>query len=252
MRNGKRRSFMWWGYRIGEGKQPSPIKFNIESHCHFLLVGGSGSGKSYALLYIVGKILQEYPDIDLTIIDFKNEDWCFLQGYKKAYFGNDAPAGILSYYEKFCNDRQAGNRGQRHLLIADEYPSMILYLSNRDKLEKTKKAVEIQNAIGEILMLGRGIGFGVGIICQRSDAAWFPNGSRDNFHILTALGRISTEQKTMLFAGETLNNKVFQRGEGVVLGDGYPVTEVKFPKISNVVDWKKHIREVLLNQQNKQ
>jgi hypothetical protein len=132
------------------------------------------------------------------------------------------------------------------MLIFDEYPACYSYLSSIDKRDKTKKATEIANAIAEILMLGRGIRCGIWIVTQRADASLFANGSRDSFMIILAMGRMSREQKGMLFAGEEIPDKIFHRGEGCMLADGHPLYEVAIPRISNMVDWKKHIKQALM------
>ena len=239
---------MKWGYKVGKGRTPSPLVLDIKTHCHALITGSSGSGKSYALLFLLGNVLKDSEDIDLYFCDFKNsEDFAFLQGHKGYFVGNACYDGIMAYYEQFCSDREARNHKKRHLLSVDEYPAFINFLTTKDKAEKTKKVTDILGAIAEILMLGRGIGYGVWLITQRADASLFSNGARDNFMIVLGFGRMSKEQKGMLFTGEELPNKVYGKGEGCLLADGFPLQEVKFPKIANVVDWKKHIREILLN-----
>ena len=240
---------MKWGYKVGDGKTPSPLILDIKTHCHALITGSSGSGKSYALLYLLGSLLKDTADIDLFFCDFKNsEDFSFLQGYEKYYVGNACYDGIMTYYEQFCSDRESKNHKKRHLLIIDEYPAFINFLTTKDKVEKTKKVTDILGAIAEILMLGRGIGYGVWLITQRADASLFSNGARDNFMIVLGLGRMSKEQKGMIFTGEELPNKVYGKGEGCLLADRFPLQEVKFPKLANIVDWKKHIREILLKE----
>ena len=154
----------------------------------------------------------------------------------------------MSYYDDFVITRQSGNVNGYHLLILDEYPAFISYLATKDKLEKTKRAVEIQLAISEILMLGRGIGFGCWITTQRADASLFANGSRDNFMIVCALGRLSKEQRLMVFSGEDIpTDTIYQKGEGLLLADGKELMEVKFPMIIDLGDWNTHIRQTLLS-----
>jgi len=238
---------MQWGYKVERGYPPFPLNLDSKVLCHALLTGCSGSGKSWALLYLIGKLLQENPNISISFNDFKNsEDFEFLQGYPQYYSGNDCYEGIMNYYESFCKARMQGKRTARNLLIVDEFPALINYLSTKDKQDKTKKAGDILSAISEILMLGRGIGFGVWIVTQRADASLFPNGARDNFMIVCCLGRMSKEQKQMLFAGEEIPDKTYNIGEGVLLADNHPIYEVAFPRIKRVVDWKKHIKQELM------
>ena len=239
---------MRWGYITGaSGKPPVPLSLPIKSHCHALLTGSSGSGKSYALMYLLGCLLQETSEIDVYFCDFKNsEDFSFLKGYPHYYSGNECYKGVMTYYEKFCKARTVGRPPKRHILIFDEYPAFINYLSIKDKQEKTKNAGDILGAVAEILMLGRGISYGVWIVTQRADASLFANGARDNFMIVVGLGRMSKEQKGMLFSGEELPDKIYHQGEGCLLADGYPLYEVAYPQIRNITDWKRHIKEVLM------
>ena len=238
---------MIWGYRIGSGvSTPLPIRLDVDSHCNGLLVGSSGSGKSYALAYLLGCLLQDTPEIDLFFIDFKNSsEFQFMQGFHHYYAGNDSYQGVMDYYKKFCERRVSGEKGKRALMIFDEYPAAVSYWSMLDKQNKTKYANDMMGAIAEILMLGRGLAFGVWIVSQRADASLFLNGARDNFMVVLGLGRISREQKGMLFAGEDIPDKVYHTGEGILLADGFPLYEVVIPRIKNLVDWKKHIKAVL-------
>ncbi|MCR4596862.1 MAG: hypothetical protein K5673_08775 [Lachnospiraceae bacterium] len=239
---------MQWGYTFRAGAlAPVPINLEITTHCHALLTGGSGSGKSYALLFLLGTLLKGNPTTAVYFCDFKNsEDFEFLMGYPYYYAGNDVCDGIAAYYHSFCEARETRKHSRRHILIIDEYPALINYLTMVDKRDKTKKASEVMAYIAEILMMGRGIGFGVWIVTQRADSTLFSNGARDNFMIIIGLGRLSKEQKGMVFAGEDIPNRVYGLGEGVFLADGHPIMDVKYPQLSNEYDWKKHIKLILM------
>ena len=214
----------------------------INSHCHLLLTGGSGSGKSYALLYLLGNVLKECPEIIVYFCDFKQSaEFSFLSGYPHYYSGGACYQGIMDYYKKFQDIRKSGKVTSRYLLICDEYPALLHYYMSLDK----KKANDLLMRIAEILMMGRGLSFGCWIVTQRADAQLFQNGARDNFMVLIALGRLSKEQRTMLFSGEELPERVYQRGEGLILADGDSIHEIKIPMIANVSDWCFHILKVL-------
>lgn len=239
---------MRWGY-VKKGDSILPLVINAETHCHALITGSSGSGKSYTLLYLVGCLLQAYPEIEMYFCDFKNsQDFTFFKDSPHYYSGNDSYSGVMEFYEKFCSARSEVKMDRRHILIFDEYPAFINYLTMKDKQEKSKKAGDVLGAIAEVLMLGRGLGYGTWIITQRADATLFANGARDNFMIIIGLGRMSREQKGMIFAGEDLPEKIYHQGEGCLLADGYPIQEYICPKISNIVDWKKHIKQILLKE----
>ena len=240
---------MRYGYDMGiftETGLKIPIQLDLSDHCNLLLTGCSGSGKSYALLYLLGSVLKSNEDIEIFFCDFKNSyDFSFLEDYPHYYSGDNCYDGITEYYRVFCSARQQREFTKKHLLICDEYPALVNYLQGQDKLNKTKYASEVLSAISELLCLGRGIQFYTWIVTQRADNSLFANGARDNFMIVIGLGRLSKEQKGMLFSGEELPERIYKKGEGILLADGYPLREVKFPFIRNIDDWKKHIHAIL-------
>lgn len=219
-----------------------PIRLCVEDYLMALITGSSGSGKSYALLYLLGIILKSVENIVVYFCDFKNsEDFCFLNGYEYYYCSDNCYHGIMEYYLKFIEARKNRNIDKRYLLICDEYPALINYLQTSDKQKKTHYASEVICAISEILMLGRGIRWGVWVVTQRADSSLFNNGARDNFMVIIGLGRISKEQKGMIFTGEDIPDRIYKKGEGVLLADGHELEEVKYPKINNVMEWKRNI-----------
>ena len=240
---------MRYGYDMGiftETGLKIPIQLDLSDHCNLLLTGCSGSGKSYALLYLLGSVLKSNEDIEIFFCDFKNSyDFSFLEDYPHYYSGDNCYDGITEYYRVFCSARQQREFTKKHLLICDEYPALVNYLQGQDKLNKTKYASEVLSAISELLCLGRGIQFYTWIVTQRADNSLFANGARDNFMLVIGLGRLSKEQKGMLFSGEELPERIYKKGEGILLADGYPLREVKFPFIRNIDDWKKHIHAIL-------
>ena len=240
---------MIYGYNMGiftETGLKIPIQLDLSDHCNLLLTGCSGSGKSYALLYLLGSVLKSNEDIEIFFCDFKNSyDFSFLEDYPHYYSGDNCYDGITEYYRVFCSARQQREFTKKHLLICDEYPALVNYLQGQDKLNKTKYASEVLSAISELLCLGRGINFYTWIVTQRADNSLFANGARDNFMVVIGLGRLSKEQKGMLFSGEELPERIYQKGEGIILADGRSLIEVKFPIISDINDWKNHIRAIL-------
>lgn len=236
---------MNWGYDLeiyADTGLKIPIRHSIQTHCHALITGSSGSGKSYALLYLLGQLLKFEPDTEIYFCDFKNsEDFAFLSGLPHFYSGNDCYRGIMEFYQSFTDARITGENRSRHVLICDEYPAFVNYLQMQDKANKTKYANDILGAVSEVLMLGRGIEYGIWIVTQRADSSLFSNGTRDNFMLIVALGRLSKEQKAMLFSGENIPDSIHKQGEGLLLADGSPLCSVKYPRIINTEDWKKHI-----------
>lgn len=223
-----------------------PIRLRISSYPHVLITGSSGSGKSFALLFLIGKLLQTYSNVILYVCDFKNsEEFSFLSGYKYYFSGKDCYKGIMQYYQRFTEAREQGNNEIRYLLIVDEYPAFINYVQMHDKADKTKYANDILGAVAEILCLGRGICFGCWIITQRADSTLFSNGARDNFMCIIGLGRLSKEQKSMLFAGQEILDCIYSAGEGILFADGKDIVSVKYPLITDMNNWREHILQML-------
>lgn len=230
-----------------------PYRFSLNTLPHTLLTGGSGSGKSTALLFTLKDVVKS--GVKLTFCDFKaSDDFAFLRGYEHFYSGDACYEGIMSYYEDLVEARKAGSTRDKRvrLLIVDEYAAMISYFTTLDKNNKTKHTGELLNAIAEILMLGRninGITFAVWLTAQRPDSSLFggssvAGGGRDNFMVICALGKLSREHRQMIGA-ETDTDRVYSAGEGILIADGRETTHVKFPLISNMNDWKRHIIRAL-------
>lgn len=239
---------MIYGYSIGADGNPSaPIKLNNDDYPHMLITGGTGSGKSYALQFLLGSILHSQKDAEIFICDFKNSaDFHYLDGYPFYYTGDSCYEGIMEYYARFDKSRKEGITTRKRVLIIDEYPGLLMYLGFKDKDEKTKKANEVSIAIASILSLARELRHGIWVITQRADASLFSNGARDNFTVVIGLGRLSKEQKGMIFFGEEIPNEPLRRGEGYLLADGLGIKKVKYPQIADIADWKWHIYDILM------
>lgn len=229
-----------------EWKGRVPISLPISSHCHMLLTGSSGTGKSNAGLWLLSGLLNS-ASIKAFICDFKDgKEWRFLKKYPYFYSGENCVDGIREFYKQFKN--ASDNDKKFHLLLLDEYPALITYLTMQDKLNKTKLAIEVQSMVSEILAMGRSLKCGIWILAQRPDASLFANGSRDNFMIQIALGNISREHRQMLFAGCDLpSEKIYKAGEGIMFADGLGIREVKYPLLNDVEKWKFIISKQLLD-----
>lgn len=229
--------FIWLNYQLKQ-----VIQIELQTLLHLLLTGASGSGKSYALKYLIEKLL--INSVELTFCNFKKSaDFRFLENYANYFTYLDCANGLHEFYRKFkeAQDSETEFSGKFHILIFDEFPAFILSTAMTDK----KVAEQYKQMISEILMLGRSYGFGIWLIMQRPDASFFANGARDNFHITVTLGNISKEAKSMLYSGEELPDRVYRVGEGVAWIDGIGLIEIKFPKISSMIKLESKILQRL-------
>lgn len=216
------------GYNVLTEK---PIIADMEITGHACLVGGTGSGKSVATLYLLYNLLKNY-NAKLTICDFKKSGDYMGISDRVAEF-NAITGCIEEYYNEY--EITPENSSQIKLLLIDEYAGYIIWATQNDK----KKAEEIKQKISEILMLGRSRHCFIWCIQQRISASLFPTGigAIDNFQICIGLGHLSVDSRKSLFAGEHLDNIAFEErfhpktGQGLVLIDGQELQPIQIPYI---------------------
>lgn len=210
-----------------------PIQADIFRTGHICIVGGTGSGKSMAALYILYGILSLPYKIQLYIGDFKKSG-----DYKGITPNFEEFEQVVGLIEKFYGifEETEENSPAIKICLIDEYAGFITWLTQKDK----KKCEEIKGKISNLLMLGRSRHCYVASIQQRISAQLFPSGigAIDNYQILIGLGRLSVDSRKSLFAGEHLD-KDFEEsyspvcGQGLILIDGQPLRAVQIPYISD-------------------
>lgn len=211
-----------------------PVTTNLIKNPHCLVTGKSGSGKSLSFLWYMYQILEKREGL-VYLADFKaGKEYADLRTCLSYAYADQVIKMILGYYDLYCNIRKINPQNIPHMTLAiEEWFGLLIYLETIDKKLKT----EIINKVGEILALGRGIGNGIGIILliQRADSSNFASGSRDQFQNICCFGRISKEQKNMLFSGEDVDiNKNYSTGQGLAMIDGQgSVQEIIVPRIVN-------------------
>lgn len=210
-----------------------PIQADIFRTGHICIVGGTGSGKSIATLYILYGILSLYHEVQLYIGDFKKSgDY---KGITKSFEEFEQVTGLIEKFYSIFEETEENSPAIK-ILILDEYAGFITWLTQKDK----KKCEEIKGKIANLLMLGRSRHCYVWCIQQRMSAQLFPSGigAIDNFQILIGLGRLSVDSRKSLFAGEHLD-KDFEEGyspvcgQGLILVDGQPLRAIQIPFIKD-------------------
>ena len=198
---------------------------------HLIVVGGSGSGKSTAILYWLYKIRNN--GCKLYIVDFKaSRDFDGITENFAEF--EDSYNLIKKFYDDFLATPEGGD-GKIKILLIDEIAGLLTHYSMTK--ENKAKADEIRNIMSSILMLGRSRRCFLWLSMQRYSATIFPasSGSADNFHICVGLGRLTVDGRKGLFAGEHLENEEdfqFGQGKGIVLIDGQPLKSVIIPQVS--------------------
>lgn len=179
------------------------ITIDLIKKPHWLIVGASGSGKSYAINKYIKQLLS--LNVSVTVADFKRE---LLMSSKEPY------CAIKDFYLTYKDKNPK-------VLVVDEYASYLAYLYLVDK----NKYKEVVNMIAEMLMLARSYNSCIFICLQRADSDFFKFGTRDNFFIKILLGDSSPQSKIMLFdAAKDFDTTNFGLGEGLIQFDaGNPI-----------------------------
>lgn len=216
------------GYEVIYPGVALPLDIDLEKECHWLIIGGSGSGKTIFLLYALNGVLNS--PISLYLADFKGSgDFLHLTS-DYAEFG-DCVQLIEKFYSHYQEIKEKKS-GKKILLICDEFAGFLVWLEGQDK----KKAAEIKNKIAEILMQGRSLPGGGSAwfwaVCQRADSTYFAHGARDNYMLIAGLGRLSKESRGMLFSGEDIPEYFPGVGRGLILTPGKPVRVFQVPEIN--------------------
>ena len=235
-------------YKIGYGRRSSrtllyilPRRFvkpyiisldsiELAKEPNFLVVGKTGSGKSYALSVLLG-IYANIPNVHITICDYKKSSFAQFSDSPDFYGFEEVPDSIRSFYKEF-KYRLAANDESRNkqiwVLVIDEYGALI---SAQDK----KTADELKTMVSNMLFMGRSLGIRVLIGVQRADAEHFKAGARDQFRAILGLGNLSKEQKQMLFSdNKDTMNEHNGLGEGYLLIDGQDIERVQVAEIKDM------------------
>ncbi|MDF2854553.1 MAG: hypothetical protein K0Q87_404 [Neobacillus sp.] len=201
-----------------------------------LIVGQSGSGKSYCGLLLMAQLAIALPCTKLFVLDYKGaEELDFLRSIEgsRYYYYTQCIEGLAKVHN-ILRQRLEGDKNRQPVFIfIDEYNSMILHLLAYDK----KQASICQSQLNDILFMGRSLQVGLICSCQRPDTTVLPSGSRDQFAVRIGLSSLSREAKEMVFgdAKEQIPQD-FTGGQskGFMLTDGKPLRQVRVPTINNM------------------
>lgn len=208
-----------------------PISWLPDKSCHMLIVGASGSGKTYCTLQICGNIALMDNHAKLFVGNYKGDtDLKFLKDRNcQDYFEFDHCARAIDKVYQRLLDRQSGKDESRNLIVLmfDEYVSFLL-------ASEKKTAEQYKSKMAILLMLGRSFRINIIIAIQRADASNFVNGARDNFGIVCGLGNLSPESAHMLFPDHKDQMKnIHGRGCGYITTNGADLREILIPRIQN-------------------
>ncbi len=219
-----------------------PKLFQVSYEDHFLsdfisaiIVGSTGSGKTYFTHQLLGKVVMNKTinneDVEVFICDRKNEDYIQFKDCKN-YYGVNAVDGIKKVYEIFeerlDDDINCDNKPTIILLI-EEYALML------NMLDK-KEAEEIKQKVANMLFAGRSKKIITILSMQRADSVYFPTGAKEQFKNVIMMGEISDIQLNMLLDEEHKKQitEINPRGYGYLYEQGNRKL-IRF-KVSEITD----------------
>jgi len=207
---------------------------------HMIIVGSTGSGKTYFSKLLLSKIAIHSNQVEMYISDFKGDsDFSFLSGCKNFFRFEECSDGLDQFYKLFL-DRQKNLSSSRTMLIyyIDEWQSFLGYIDKKDAEDKKRK-------LSSLLALGRSFNVHVIVSQQRADAQYFST-ARDNFSVAIGLGNLSPESKDMLFHDYKDNmENTCRQGTGYMLTNGMALTRIAVPTITNMDKLHRTLRSVV-------
>lgn len=200
-----------------------------------LVVGSTGSGKTYFTHQLLGKIALNKScngeDVRVFISDIKNEDFRQFKN-RPNYYGINAIDGIKEVHkilkERMENDEDNEDK-ETIILLIEEYAVLLNSIKNKSDKE------EIKDMVADLLFIGRSKKIITIVSLQRADAEYFVRGAREQFKKIILMGEISDTQKKMLLDEKKQKQirEVNKQGYGYLCEDGkMKVTRIQVAKIS--------------------
>lgn len=237
------------------------ISYQLHNVPHSLIVGGTGSGKSYFILGKIVSYLSLTPKADLRIIDPKKADLSllrFVDGFEnKVATEANQICRILretvelmeQRYATYFNDISAWGKTYRDfnlpvvICVFDEFAA---FMHSVDK----KTAKEALDYVFTIVMKGRQAGVMMEILMQRPSADDLPTNIRSQMGFRAGLGNMDSIGYNMIFDTNNVDYKaVTEKGGGYIQIDGVHTSPVYFetPIIEKGYDFIGEIKRLMGN-----
>ena len=242
----------------GSLKLMEVVDWEFNSLPHMLIVGGTGSGKTYFIMTLIEALMQSGAKVyvlDPKNLDLSNLAYVMPDVYSKS---DEISRCINDFYDAMMERSEemkkmpnykmgmdyADLELEPHFLIFDEYVAY-MDMAGREAFRENG----VMDKMKKISMLGRQAGFFIILACQRADAKYMADGIRDQFHFRVALGRNSDIGYGMIF-GET-KKRFFQKrvkGRGYVDTGTSVINEFYSPLVPRRYDFLSEIGKVAKEQ----
>ncbi len=197
---------------------------------HTLLVGMTGSGKTYSLYSLLLQMLNKNVSYHLYLADPKGSSLAVIGASiapKSTAVSMQEITAQLTVFVDMMHQRKADLKEhlkgkvdadysdfnlEPHIFIFDEYASFAAVLASCEKKERDR----VKALLYEIILQGRQLGFFLFLVMQKSDATLIETALRDNIPLKIVLG--NSEQQTYITAfgaGVDIPKRHFLVCEGV-------------------------------------
>lgn len=235
------------------------ISYKLSKTPHSLIVGGTGSGKSFFILGKIVSYLSLTPQAELYIIDPKKADLSllrFIEGMEdRVVTEPNQIAKVLREIVKIMEDRykayfssiEAFGKDYTDfglppvIVVFDEFSA---FIHSVDK----KLSKEVLDYIFVIIMKGRQAGIQCEILMQRPSADDLPTNIRAQMGFKAGLGNMDKLGYNMIFDTNNVEYKpVTERGGGYIQIDGMHTAPVYFetPYIDKNFDFIQEIEKLI-------
>lgn len=212
-----------------------------------LLVGITGSGKSYALMGLIAQLLNWPVPPVMYYADPKGSDIAVLGDSLAPGRTADDIDSIIDLLRQFYDcmmARKAEMRGKlsgklgsdftdfrlpAYIFLFDEFAAFQASIA-KDK----KRRDEVEELLRNVILMGRQLGFFVWIAMQKSDSSDIPTAIRDNLPLKICLGNApSTTLITIFGRSSDLPSRHWGKGQGLIYCDGITAAPrpVSFPTL---------------------
>ncbi len=199
---------------------------------HMLLVGQTGTGKTYALYSLILQMCIKRVLYNLFLADPKGSSLFVAGSLMRLPDERNAVEieEIIDSLEKFnqaLNKRELDMRGklkrkldsdyrdfdlEPYVFIFDEYAAFQAAMANEPKAMRDK----VNSLLTNIVLKGRQLGFFLFVVMQKSDADIIKTALRDNLPLKIVLGNAEKTTYTTAFGpGADIPDRLFEIGEGV-------------------------------------
>ena len=203
-----------------------------------LLVGATGSGKTYALYGLIYQLINWCVKPVLYFADPKNSSLCVLGKRISAERTAGTPEEIIAQLEEFHRCMMERKRELQikleekldadyrhwslpaHIFIFDEFAAFQSVVATMSKAERDKVSMLLRN----IVLQGRQLGFFLWVVMQKSDSTDIPTSIQDNLIWKVVLGSATnTTYLTCFEHAADLPKRKFGPGQGLYSYQGLTI-----------------------------